>query len=378
MSAPATERTAAGHESTGHPVITGWSAVSPYGIGAEALAEGLRAQRPTIAPVDTARWKVPPARAHLVPGFETRDVLGRKGTRSMDRVTGLAVTAVGSLLDRPGSARETETGERAALVLATTTGSAASMMDFTRSSLQGARPYDVDPAVMPNAVMNCAAGQCAIWYGIRGPNTTLAGGRAAGLLALNYATRLLATQRADTVLCAAAEEFSHARYWLEQHSRGPEAPGVALGEGAAVLLVRPADRFTPERPALAEILAVRTRVAVGNRARGALEACVRSALEAAGAGPGEVWAAAPGDAPGLLGHIEREVLGDLCGAAALERVPAVGRLGDLSAASGSFQIALVLATAAGTPAAAGRIAVITSADRDGSLACAVLRLAATR
>lgn len=360
------------------PVITGWSAVSPHGIGAEAFAEGVRAQRSTVAPVDTERWNVPVSRAHLVPGFEVREVLGKKGTRSMDRVTGLAVTAVGSLLDQPGARRETETGERAALVLATTTGSAASMMDFTRSSLEGARPYDVDPAVMPNAVMNCAAGQCAIWYGIKGPNTTLAGGRAAGLLSLNYATRLLSTGRADTVLCAAAEEYSHARYWLERHSRGPEAPGVALGEGAAVLLISPASAVTPERPALAEILAVRSRVATGNGVRAALEACVRSALDAARVTADEVWAAAPSDAPGLLGHLEREALTEVCGDAPVERAPAVSRIGDVSAASAPFQIAILLATAAEDPTAAGRIALVTSADRDGSLACAVLRLAGTR
>ncbi|MFH9042073.1 beta-ketoacyl synthase N-terminal-like domain-containing protein [Streptomyces sp. NPDC017966] len=365
MSAPATAR----------PVITGWSAVSPYGIGAEAFAEGRRTRRPTAAPVDTERWRVPAGDAHLVPGFEVREVLGKKGTRSMDRVTGLAVAAVGSLLGRPEAERETETGERAALVLATTTGSAASMMDFTRSSLEGARPYDVDPAVMPNAVMNCAAGQCAIWYGIKGPNTTLAGGRAAGLLSLNYATRLLSTGRADTVLCAAAEEYSHARYWLERHSRGTEAPGAALGEGAAVLLIRPASAATPERPALAEVLSVRSRVATGSRVHAALEACVRSALEEAGADPGDVWAASPSDAPGSLGRLEREVLTDVCGSTALERVSAVGLIGDVSAASAQFQIATLLSAAGDDPAAAGRIAVVTSADRDGSLACAVLRLA---
>lgn len=202
------------------PVITAWSAVSPYGIGAEALVQGLAADRPTAAPVDTERWNVPADRAHLVPDFEVRQVLGKKGTRSMDRVTGLAVTTVGALLEQPAADRDRETGDHAALVLGTTTGSVASMMDFTRSSLVGARPFDVDPAQMPNAVMNCAAGQCAIWYGIRGPNTTLAGGRTASLSAVNYSARLLASGRAESVLCGAAEEFSSARYWLERHSRG--------------------------------------------------------------------------------------------------------------------------------------------------------------
>ncbi|WP_432037677.1 beta-ketoacyl synthase N-terminal-like domain-containing protein [Streptomyces cucumeris] len=357
------------------PVISAWSAVSPYGLDAAALVDGVRSGRATGAPVDTARWRVPGGTAHLVPGFETRQTLGKRGTRSMDRVTGLAVSAVGGLLDQPGADRDRETGERAGLVLGTTTGSAESMMDFTRTSLEGDAPFDVDPAVMPNAVMNCAAGQCSIWYGIRGPNTTLAGGRTAGLAALHYSARLLASDRAESVLCAAAEEYSRARYWLERHSRDEDH--VALGEGAAVLLVQRPDTVSPGRPPLAEILSVRTRVATGDRVRPALEACVASALEAAGARPGEVWAASPGDAHGRLGRDEHAVLTALFGAETVERVPPVGRLGDVSAASATFQIAFLLATAALSDEAAGRLAVVTSADRDGSLACAVLRLVAS-
>ncbi|MFD7237416.1 beta-ketoacyl synthase N-terminal-like domain-containing protein [Streptomyces syringium] len=359
------------------PVISAWSAVSPYGIGAQALTEGLRAGRATSAPVDTERWRVPAGDAHLVPGFEVREVLGKKGTRSMDRVTGLAVTTVGALLQQPQADRDRETGDRAALVLGTTTGSVASMMDFTRSSLVGARPFDVDPAQMPNAVMNCAAGQCAIWYGMRGPNTTLAGGRTASLSAVNYATRLLSSGRAESVLCGAAEEFSSARYWLERHSRESGATDPALGEGCAMLLIQPADACSPERPALAEILAVESRVAFGDDLRATLEACVRSALAASGGSAEEVWAASHSEAPGAAGVVEREVLASVVGERALERVPGVGTLGDVSAASGAFQIAMLLATADGDAEAAGRLAVATSVDRDGSLSCAVLRLAAS-
>ncbi|MFJ9887207.1 hypothetical protein ACIQRW_15240 [Streptomyces sp. NPDC091287] len=78
--------------------------------------------RTTDAAVDTERWRVPETRAHLVPGFEVRQTLGKKGTRSMDRVTGLTVAAVGNLLEQDDATRESATGERAALVLATTTG----------------------------------------------------------------------------------------------------------------------------------------------------------------------------------------------------------------------------------------------------------------
>lgn len=164
------------------PVITAWSAVSPFGIGRSAFAEGMHEGGETAVPIDPEQWKVPDERARLVPGFSPREVLGRKGTRSMDRVTGLAVSAVGALLDDAERNRLVATGERGAIVLGTTTGSAQSMMDFTRDSLTGEQPYFVDPAQMPNTVMNCAAGQCAIWHRIQGPNATIAAwptGRAA-------------------------------------------------------------------------------------------------------------------------------------------------------------------------------------------------------
>ncbi|MFJ9691444.1 beta-ketoacyl synthase N-terminal-like domain-containing protein [Kitasatospora sp. NPDC101183] len=362
------------------PVITGWSAVSPYGLDAGALAEGLRSGRPTATALDTTRWQVPEGSAHLVPDFEVREILGKKGTRSMDRVTGLAVSAVRGLLGQPDADPQRETGDRAALVLGTTTGSVASMMDFTRSSLEGARPFDVDPALMPNAVMNCAAGQAAIWHGLRGPNVTLAGGRTASLAAVSYATRLLASGRADSVLCGAVEEFSAARYWIEHHSREPEAPETGIGEGCAMLLIQPSDAVSPERHALAEVLAVRSRVAARVDDRELLAACVRSALDAAGVAPDEVWAAVPGEAPGTAGRTEvaalRAALGERA-EEALTRVPAVSVLGDVTAASGAFQIAILLsAAAADQRAAAGRPVVLTSVDRDGALACAVLRLGA--
>jgi 3-oxoacyl-[acyl-carrier-protein] synthase II len=62
------------------------------------------------------------------------------------------------------------------------------------------------------------------------------------------------------------------------------------------------------------------------------------------------------------------------GGPALARVPSVGRLGDTSAATSAFQLVSLLAVAERTPGAAGHAAVVTTVDRDGTVACAVLRL----
>jgi 3-oxoacyl-[acyl-carrier-protein] synthase II len=352
------------------PVITGWAAVSPLGVGRPAFTAGLRAGSAVFPPSAAPSTAV--EQAYLVPGFDVRTALGRKGTRSMDRATGLAVTAVGQLLADDRIANSGRAGESTGLVLGTSTGSAQSIMDFTRDSLVGAKPFFVDPAKFPNTVMNCAAGQCAIWHQLKGPNITIAGGRVTGLHALQYALRLRKSGQADSVLCGAVEEFSDARAWLERHSRGQEAGQTVLGEGCAVLLLGPADDGDG---GLAEVLGLAFGVwHAEDGIAAALSTCVRRVLRAAGVDPAAVWAASVSGMPGALAAHEETALADVFGDRQLERIRCAELIGETSAASAAFQMAAVLATADGDQDAAGRIAVVTSIDHDGGIGCALMRL----
>ncbi|MDX3233394.1 beta-ketoacyl synthase N-terminal-like domain-containing protein [Streptomyces sp. ME19-01-6] len=367
---------APGPARTDRAVITAWSAVSPYGMGRAAYAEGIAARRPTEAVPDPAAWQTPDAAACLVPGFDIRQILGRAGTRTMDRAMGLAVTAVRELFEEAeADERPVTRGTGTALVLGTTLGSAASQHNFIRASLVGEKPYDVPAQLMPNTLMNCPAGASAIRFGLKGPNTTLAGGRPTALLALAYARRLLAAGRAERALVGAVEEYSGARSWLERHSRGTDEEQTApLGEGCAVLLVEPADTLPEDRPALAELLAIDVRVDVGGDLSGTLRESVRHALAESGVDPGEVWAASGGGLSGDAGDRERALLGELFGPDATTRALCHELIGDTASAQAAFQLAAVLVAAAADPASAGRTAVITSVDREGLVACGVLRL----
>ncbi|MFC5216378.1 beta-ketoacyl synthase N-terminal-like domain-containing protein [Streptomyces coerulescens] len=356
-------------------VITAWSAVSPFGIGRAAFISGIRANRPTRAPLGPDHTDTPSPDACLVPGFDTRKELGRKGTRSMDRVTGLTVTAVGTLLGESERNQRVGTGEGAAFALGTTTGSAQSMMDFTRDSLTGDQPFFVDPAQFPNTVMNCASGQSAIWYQLKGPNTTIAGGRSAGLHALNYARRLLTSGHAESVLCGTAEEFSRSRAWLEHHSaeQDPEqAP--PLGEGSTMLLVEAAG--DESQPVLAEILAVELGVVLDDDVRSALTSCLRRALTRAEVSADEVAVVVRSGSTDRAGLDEDAALTETLGAAhGADQLAPHELIGDTGAAAGGFQLAALLAHAEVHPAGpAGRIGLVTSVDRTGSVGCALLRL----
>lgn len=364
------------------PVISAWTAVSPLGLRAADFSSGLGSGRGTGKPLDPEEWSVPFREACLVPDFHIREILGRKNTRSMDRVTGLAVTAIRHLLSGEreekagdGAGRLPGVGEHTGLALGTSTGSAQSIMDFTRDSLVSAKPFFVDPARFPNTVMNCAAGQSAIWHGLKGPNATIAGGRAAGLLTLRYALRLQRAGRARTVLCGAVEEFTSARAWLEWHTRADDDASAVLGEGAAVWLLETADEAREHgRGGLAEVAGVEFGFAADPAAaRTALADAVTRLLDRTGTAPGDVRALADSQAPGAEGEAERAALADVLGGHQPPRVSTADAIGDTCAASAAFQIAAVLALAERGGIAPGSPALVTTVDRDGVVGAALLR-----
>ncbi|QFU90315.1 beta-ketoacyl synthase N-terminal-like domain-containing protein [Amycolatopsis sp. YIM 10] len=339
--------------SAGFPVITGWSVVSPFGQGNDAFADGVRTGRnPSAPPGD--EWAVPDPGACLVPDYDPKELVGGKVGRSTDRATVFALATVGRLAG-------TGAGERTGLVLGTTAGSLRSTMTITRDSLLSRKPHQVDTKVLPAAVMNYAAAQCAIRYGLTGPNTTIAGGPGAGLFALAYAQRLLAAGRAVRVLAGAVEEYSAERAWLNHHNGG----GV-LGEGGVVFSVESDESDESTVDGLAEVLALHSRVVLDGDEPEALRATASALLTRAGVTPDEIWAAVPATGS----EAERTVTAGLFGEHALDRVPGTGVLGDTGAATAAFAVASALCA----PGPAGRLVVVLSGDPAGSAAGILLRL----
>ncbi|MFF6995698.1 beta-ketoacyl synthase N-terminal-like domain-containing protein [Streptomyces sp. NPDC008313] len=356
-------------------VISGWSAASPYGLGAEAFAAGVRGDADGIRAADGSADLGPYERAGRIPDFDARAVLGRKGTRAMDRATALAVATAGMLLEAAGPSPARDNPEAVGMVLGTGHGSVQSIMDFTRDSLTGEKPYHVDPALFPNTVMNRAAGQSAIWHTLRGPNTTVAGGAATGLLALSYAARLLRQGHCEAVLCGAVEEFSAERAWLEYRARtgGPHhQPAGPLGEGCALFLLETASAaLTHGRAPLASLLASRFIAFTDQeRAGDALARAASEALKDADVRPEDVGLLVPSDSGGPLGAREDAALAGLFGEHRPPRLRLRRLIGDAGAASASFQLAAAVAAGEdGTPV------LVTSVDPDGQTGAVVLRAA---
>ncbi|SFQ25866.1 3-oxoacyl-[acyl-carrier-protein] synthase II [Amycolatopsis arida] len=353
--------------------ISGWAAVSAYGADRDAFVAAVRAGRP--APRVAAPEGAPPGEAFRAADFDVVAALGPKGTGSMDRASGMAIAAVGALgvpQRHEGHLHDVQRDEgglhgtdRVGVVLGTTSGSAQTQHNFTRDSLTRRRPYFVNPAQLPFALMNSAASRCASWHGLRGPNSTVAAGRLSGVAVLRYAARLLATGRADALVCGAVEEYGPARAWLErarwEWHRQSDA-GDPLGEGAAVFLLEPAG----DRPPLAEVLATDTAVAVDGDPRAALARCLRRLLAAAGVAAVEVRLALPGAAGGPLAEAERAAVVDVLGREPEAALRPGALVGDVGAATGPFQVLTALALRPG-------VALATAVDPAGVVGGALLR-----
>lgn len=203
-------------------IIRAVSARSVFGRGIEPIMEALQPHRsfPSTEPVP-------------INDFIMKDEIGPQGIRTLDRATGLALSAVDMLMeDAPVGFQTGNT----ALILGTSMGSVSSTIRFTQEGLTGTRPYLVNPAKFPNTVMNFAAGQAAIRHRLTGPNATIIAGSITGLSSLRYAARMLRGGQAANVIVGATEELTTERQLI--HTAGSQTD-AGLGEGSAVLLVGP-------------------------------------------------------------------------------------------------------------------------------------------
>ena len=351
--------------------VTDWSALSGLGVGRDAFRRGF-----------LAAGDGPDGR--LVEDFDAAEMLGRKGTRTLDRMTAQVIATAGMVL----AGRDDSEAARAriGLVLGSSTGSVQSITDFTRDTFVRDRPYLVNPANFPSTVMNNAAGRTAIWYGLRGPNSTIAAGHLTGLVALRYASRLIRLGYVDTLLVGAVEEVSEAvsagvRAMHRAGTVGPGSGSAPLGEGCVFFLLdgRDADPAgRPERPPVAELAGFESGVVAADaepaEAAAGLAGAVRALLTRAGLGPEELWLvslAQSGD--GRLDETELAAVDEVVGAGP-RRVVAAERTGNSFSALGAFQLAAALAVAAddrpaGEPT---RPCLLPSLGIDGGVGCALV------
>jgi 3-oxoacyl-[acyl-carrier-protein] synthase II len=401
-------------------VITGAGALSAVADSPAKLHAELCAGTSGLKPVELFSTEgIGCHQAGEIRPFEPRDYLGERNLRPIDRTSRLMLVAAGQALEGAGWTAEVLAEREAGLVLGTTFCSVRTIAEFDRRGLQLGPSY-ASPLDFANSVINAAAGQAAIWFGLRGLNSTISAGAASGLAAIGYAVGHIRGGRAAALLAGGAEELcfesflGHYRAGRLCGSRGGdggEVPipfharrnGFALAEGAALVLLEDAEAAAGRgAPVLAEVLGHGGTFdpwGTEEGGAGAVARAVRLALEDAGVAPGDLDCLSA-SASGSVEVDRREALGLAAAlgerAADLPVTAVKSMLGEAMGAAGGLQIVALLGTfadgvlpgipgldeveaglplgglAAGARPVQARRALVTALSADGHAAALVL------
>ncbi|MBF8194282.1 hypothetical protein ITP53_53215, partial [Nonomuraea sp. K274] len=346
-------------------VITGCGVVSPAGIGLEALT----AQK--AGPAEPPAGDYPPIPLAVTPDLRVEDYLGKKGIRTLDRTTRLALVASNRALATLDTPLSDEDRARTGVAIGTSTGSIRSSTEFSRETLIREKPYLVQATLFPPSVMNFCASQIAIWNRLRGVNATIADGRVSGLGAVGYARNAIIQGHIDRALVGAVEELCPQSAWA-WHLSGALAPGAAVGEGAAVFVMESAaGAAAAGRTPLAEVLACEVGTLGMYDLRQGLATCVGRALERGGV-PGTAVTAVSLSASALRGLRAAEEAGvrRALGGPLPPRVRTAAVLSESFSATAALQLADVLAAWRGAAIeTAGDVALVVVTGDDGNVGC---------
>jgi 3-oxoacyl-[acyl-carrier-protein] synthase II len=292
--------------------VTGVGAVSPGGVGADALWELV--VRPSDAPIDAT-----------VPGWDASRWFERRELRRTDDYVAYAVAAAEEADAAAGSPRPDPL--RRAVVLGNVFGPSIAVeqaVGTARSEGDDAVPASVGLL----ASTSSAAATVAQRFGARGPATVVAGACAAGTHALGQAAALVATGEVDVAWAGGTEaavapvlQASYANLralsptgWVRPFDRRRD--GFVFGLGAAVLVLEALDDAVARgAPVLGEIAGWANTNDAAHSVRpsgdGAVEAMTLALVRA-------------GVEPGAVAHVNAHgtgtVLNDAAEAAAVGRV----------------------------------------------------------
>ena len=340
-------------------VVTGVGIVSSLGDDPSQLHRALVKGKSGLGPVSLFDTDgLGPCQVGEVRDFAPESYLGKANLRPVDRTARLVIVAAHQAFAATGWTPELRQERDVGLVLGTMFGSVHTISAFDRRALV-AGPQYAKPFEFANSVINAAAGQTAIWHGLRGVNSTVAGGTAAGLQALCYAAEAIRTGRSDAVLAGGADELCfESLYGFRQTgllcggAEGQEPcsipydarrNGMVLGEGAGLLMLEEA-RAALQRgaPILAEIRGhgncYDCSRGQDERASEAARRAIRLALSDASLPAGEIEVVSAAGNGSVLGdrHEARGIAAAFAGREDLPVTAVKSMLGETLGASGAF------------------------------------------
>ncbi len=223
-------------------VITGMGAVTPLGVGVDALYERWSAGECAITD-GLARCS----------DFDPTEHMSRKDARRTDRFTHFALVAAGEALAGAWPDGPPYEPERIGCVIGTGIGGLGSL-EQQQDVLREKGPRAVSPLAVPLLMGNAAVAAVAMRNGLHGSSFGVMSACAAGAHAIGAALRMIEAGEADAVVAGGAESAIAGVAVAAFAAMGATSPtgisrpfdarrdGFVMGEGAGVLVLENAER----------------------------------------------------------------------------------------------------------------------------------------
>jgi 3-oxoacyl-[acyl-carrier-protein] synthase II len=240
-------------------VITGVGLVTPLGIGVKETWTNLCAGKSGIGEItrfDTADFET--KIAGEVKGFRPEDFLPRKDAKRLQPFIAYAVAATRMALEDSGLVIDSTNEGRVGAVTGCGLGGLFILENTARVVIEKG-PKRVTPFFIPTMIGNMAPGIISIYFGAKGPNSSIATACAAGTHAVGDASNIIRRGEADAMITGGVESVItptcvagfNAMKALSTRNDEPEKSsrpferdrdGFVIGEGSGILILEALDK----------------------------------------------------------------------------------------------------------------------------------------
>ncbi len=235
--------------------MTGLGIVSPLGSTVATAWDGVRNGRSgivTLTKLDTTAFPVRIGGEAV--GFDAEQYMSPKEVRKFDPFVSFGVGAAVQAMRDSGLEVNEANCARVGVVMGAGIGGLSTIEENTAKWLEARSPRKISPFFIPGSIINAAAGQVSIQYGMRGPNLALVTACTTSTHSIGIAARTIQYGDADAMVAGGSEmaftplglgSFCQARA-LSTRNEAPQAAsrpwdrdrdGFVMAEGAGALLL---------------------------------------------------------------------------------------------------------------------------------------------
>lgn len=186
-------------------VVTGLGVISPLGIGIKENWQALCEGRSGIGPItrfDTTEYET--KIAGEVKNFDPTSFLDRKEARKMDPFIHYALAAGIMAMEDSHLKIDQSNAERVGVLVGAGLGGLTTIEKY-HSILLKDGPKKISPFFIPMLIVNLAPGQISIFFGAKGPNSSVVTACATGNHSIGEAYKIIQRGDADAMIAGGAE-----------------------------------------------------------------------------------------------------------------------------------------------------------------------------